>query len=126
VLRWRRLKQRLGTSLLPLIGIYSGYYHLDLSFPTDRVCLKKVQTRVLVYYRLNAVPVYFICTWVRYDACGLLRSQLALHRYSSPFVRSALTCTVALSLLLWEDGRVACGFTIMTAILFVPPLAPHF
>jgi hypothetical protein len=46
VLRWRRLKQRLGTSLLPLIGIYSGYYHLDLSFPTDRVCLKKVRTRI--------------------------------------------------------------------------------
>lgn len=42
VLRWRRLKQRLGTSLLPLIGIYSGYYHLDLSFTSDRVCLKKL------------------------------------------------------------------------------------
>jgi hypothetical protein len=45
VLRWRRLKQRLGTSLLPLIGIYSGYYHLDLTFPTDRVCLKKLIER---------------------------------------------------------------------------------
>lgn len=45
MLRWRRLKQRLGTSLLPLIGIYSGYYHLDLSFATDRVCLKKLIER---------------------------------------------------------------------------------
>lgn len=45
VLRWRRLKQRLGTSLLPLIGIYSGYYHLDLTFATDRVCLKKLIER---------------------------------------------------------------------------------
>lgn len=45
ILRWRRLKQRLGTALLPLIGIYSGFYHLDLTFPTDRVCLRKLIER---------------------------------------------------------------------------------
>ena len=45
VLRWRRLKQRLGTALLPLIGSYSGYYPLDLTFSTDRVCLKRLIER---------------------------------------------------------------------------------
>jgi hypothetical protein len=45
VLRWRRLKTRLGTSLYPLIGIYSGFYHLDLAYAADRLCLKKLIER---------------------------------------------------------------------------------
>jgi hypothetical protein len=72
VLRWRRLKQRLGTSLLPLIGIYSGYYHLDLSFPTDRVCLKKVRAIILIlmYYSISAALRAVSCcpTCVKYIA----------------------------------------------------------
>lgn len=42
VLKIRRLKQRLGLAYYPLIGIYSGYYCLDLSGSLDRLCLKKL------------------------------------------------------------------------------------
>lgn len=42
ILKIRRLKQRLGNAYYPLVGLYSGYYVLDLSLETDRLCLKKL------------------------------------------------------------------------------------
>jgi hypothetical protein len=45
ILRIRRLKQVLGNAYCPLIGIYSGYYSLDLTNEQDRICLKKLIER---------------------------------------------------------------------------------
>lgn len=42
VMRMRRLKQSLGAYLGPLIGIYSGFYSLDLYNPIDRLCMKRL------------------------------------------------------------------------------------
>lgn len=42
ILKHRRLKQRLGSAYNPIVGIYSGYYNLDLSSDIDRICLKKL------------------------------------------------------------------------------------
>ncbi len=42
ILRHRRLKTKLGNAYGPLVGIYSGYYSLDLSNILDRICLKKL------------------------------------------------------------------------------------
>jgi hypothetical protein len=42
ILKIRRLKQRLGNAYYPIVGLYSGYYILDLSLDTDRRCLKKL------------------------------------------------------------------------------------
>lgn len=42
VFKARRLKQRLGKAYYPLIGIYSGYYSLDLANEFDRICLRKL------------------------------------------------------------------------------------
>ena len=42
IMKIRRLKQRLGNAYNPLVGLYSGYYALDLSLETDRLCLKKL------------------------------------------------------------------------------------
>jgi hypothetical protein len=42
IVKIRRLKQRLGNAYYPLVGMYSGYYVLDLSNEMDRLCLKKL------------------------------------------------------------------------------------
>lgn len=42
VFKARRLKQRLGKAYYPIIGIYSGFYSLDLSNEFDRICLRKL------------------------------------------------------------------------------------
>lgn len=42
VVKLRRLKQRLGNAYGPLVGLFSGYYALDLSSPLDRLCLKRL------------------------------------------------------------------------------------
>jgi hypothetical protein len=42
IVKIRRLKQRLGNAYNPLVGLYSGYYILDLSNEMDRLCLKKL------------------------------------------------------------------------------------
>eukprot|EP00981_Chlorochromonas_danica_P002470 scaffold474_cov169-Ochromonas_danica.AAC.5 len=40
IVKIRRLKQRLGAAYYPVIGIYSGFYCLDLSDGLDRLCMK--------------------------------------------------------------------------------------
>lgn len=42
MLRLRRLKQRLGLAFYPLLGIFSGFYALDLSNKEDRMCMTKL------------------------------------------------------------------------------------
>eukprot|EP00605_Chrysophyceae_sp_TOSAG23-4_P001328 GSChrysophyteH1.ASY1.ANO1.1445.1 assembled CDS len=36
------LKQTLGVAVRPLLGMYNGYYELDLSVPLDRLCLMRL------------------------------------------------------------------------------------
>lgn len=48
IVRIRRLKQALGNAYGPLIGVYSGYYTLDLSNERDRLCLKKLIERSIL------------------------------------------------------------------------------
>lgn len=38
----RRLELLMGNSYFPIIGIFNGYYYLDLSIDTDRTCLSKL------------------------------------------------------------------------------------
>eukprot|EP01038_Epipyxis_sp_PR26KG_P009185 gene9185-12389_t len=42
LLKLKRLKQKLGNSYYTFLGIYSGFYSLDLSQDTDRVCMKRL------------------------------------------------------------------------------------
>lgn len=42
VVRIRRLKNLLGNAYYPVIGVFSGFYSLDLTLLPDRVCLKKL------------------------------------------------------------------------------------
>lgn len=42
ILKLRRLKQRLGSAYYPLLGVYTGFYSLDLSNSIDRKCLKSL------------------------------------------------------------------------------------
>jgi hypothetical protein len=38
----KRLEISLGNALLPIIGVYNGYYSLDLSIANDRMCMSKI------------------------------------------------------------------------------------
>lgn len=42
LVRSRRLKQRMGSAYGPLIGLYSGWYSLDLTSAMDRTALKRL------------------------------------------------------------------------------------
>lgn len=37
-----KLKQTLGVAIRPLLGLYNGYYELDLSVKLDRLCLMRL------------------------------------------------------------------------------------
>lgn len=42
IMKIRRLKQILGHCYYPVVGIYNGFYSLDLSVELDRICLRKL------------------------------------------------------------------------------------
>jgi hypothetical protein len=51
-----RLRKLMGSCLNPMIGLYNGYYELDLSKPEDKVCMTKLleQSQKLQEERINA------------------------------------------------------------------------
>jgi len=51
-----RLRKLMGSCLNPMIGLYNGYYELDLSKPEDKVCMTKLleQSEKLQEERMNA------------------------------------------------------------------------
>ena len=49
------LKKLMGPAYRPIIGVFDGYYHLDLSVENDRVCLSKLfeQNNTTTHHRLR-------------------------------------------------------------------------